>query len=451
MKDIKNYLLSALVFLLFFTANIQAKNNNAHLVIEHWDTKNGAHVFFVKAPEIPMVDISVVFAAGSSYDNQYLGLASLVNSMLEEGTTTHHANEISSGFDSVGAEFSADIDQDMAEIKLRSLVDPKYFNKALSLFTEVLTQANFPIDALQRIKQQTLASIQLEQQSPSTVAAQAFFHAIYGDHPYGHATDGNLTTVPTFSRELVVNFYHQFYVAKNADIIMVGDLNLADAKAIAEKITKNLPEGSPAPKLTRASVNASPNYQFISFPSEQNTILLGQISIAPNDPDYLPLMLGNRILGGEPLSSILFNEVRNKRGLAYAVSSQFSPLKYDGPFYIGLKTRSGESKHAIDVVEAVLSHFIDKGPTLNELEAAKKNVMGSFPIKIASNSGILANVTQIAFYHLPLNFLNNYLEKVSVISVNDVTSAFKKHIQPQLMKTIVVGGNDPRAHVTTAK
>jgi zinc protease len=434
------------LLLMFITSSVYADKPATNVMIEHWQTKNGAQIYFVHSPVIPMIDIQVVFAAGSAYDGKQWGIASLVNSMLGEGSVAHNADQISDSFDSVGAQFSQGIDQDIAQLKLRSLTMPKYLNPALATFVELLNKPNFPVDALQRVKQQTLAGIQLGEQTPSVIASEAFLHEVYHDHPYAHPTEGTVNNVQSFTQADVKAFYQRFYVAKNADVIMVGNISRQQAENIAEQIVGNLPSGESAPRLSMAQNNEQAQYQFISFPAKQDTIVIGQVGIDLRDPKRFALMVGNEILGGEPLSSILFSEVRNKRGLVYQVSSQFSPLRYRGPFYIELQSRADQAKSAMQVAKQALANFIQQGPTAAQLTEAQRNMIGSFPLRISSNASILDSVTAIAFYGMPLDYLNTYTQNVQSVTADQVKSAFQQTVHSNKMKIIVVGASDPASH-----
>ena len=427
------------IFIAFMSSFSFAANKKPVLNIQHWTTPNGAHVYFVRAPEIPMVDVQVDFAVGSAYDGKSWGLASFVNSMLNEGTSKQSANQIAKVLDSVGAQVSGSVNRDMAVFSLRTLVEPAYLKKALATYTSILTQSSFPEKAFLRVKNLTLASIQSQQQSPRTVAVDAFYHAVYGTFPYAHASMGTMATVSALTPAQAKQFYGQYYVARNADVVIVGDVTRLQAQAIANQVVKPLPEGKSVSTLVRAKNTGKSTIQHIAFPSTQNTIMLGQVGVTRTNPHYFPLIVGNRILGGSPLTSILFEQVRNERGLTYGVTSQFVPLQYRGPFVIALQTRAAQANDALKVVRQVLNQFIKQGPTQPQLEAAKQNMLGSFPLLLSTNQSILANVTNIAFYHLPLDYLDNYRDRIRAVTAKQVKQAFQETLDPKQMKTVMVG------------
>ncbi|MCW8928370.1 MAG: insulinase family protein, partial [Gammaproteobacteria bacterium] len=152
--------------------------------IQHWRTDNGARVYFVEAPELPMVDIRVVFDAGAARDGDLPGLAMLTNGMLEEGAGGLDADTIARRFASLGARFSASSHRDMATAGLRTLTKPELLQPAMETFTLLLSQPDFPRDALERVRKQMLTGLQHEEQQPDEIASKAFYRALYGDHPY---------------------------------------------------------------------------------------------------------------------------------------------------------------------------------------------------------------------------------------------------------------------------
>ncbi len=237
---------------LFISLNLFASESTPLVNIQHWDTKNGAKVYFVRASEIPMLDIQVVFAAGSSYDGQAWGLASFTNSMLAEGTATQNADQIAAAFDRVGAQYPNGVDRDMAMLSLRSLTRPDFLKPALKAFADVLVGPTFPQKAFIRVKHQLLSNIEYNEQSPNVVASKAFYSAIYGTHPYSHPPEGTIKTINAITNDEVKSFYQKFYVANNANVVIVGDLTCKQAQGIAAQVIGALPTGKPVPVLPKA-------------------------------------------------------------------------------------------------------------------------------------------------------------------------------------------------------
>ena len=262
---------------------------------------------------------------------------------------------------------------------------------------------------------------------------------MYGSHPYASPILGNKTSIEQVSEEQILNFYHHNYVAKNAMIAIVGNVTQAKAMSIAEQLSGMLALGNASLPMKAPSMPHIKNHIIkVSYPSKQTTIFLGQIGIAIKDPDYFPLVVGNQILGGGILTSKLFNEVRDKRGLCYGINSGFKPLQAAGPFFIVLQTRRDQAANALSLSQQTLKNFLAKGPTSQELQGAKQALIGSFPSSIASNEGILAATEKIGFYQLPLNYLDTYQQKINSVNLEQIRHAFQR-IKPEKMIVVMLG------------
>ncbi len=409
------------------------------LDIQYWKTSQGTPVYFVHTPELPMIDTRIIFTAGSAYDDKQWGIASLVTSMLDEGTKSHNADQIADVFDQVGAEFSNQTDRDVTTLSLRSLSDPKYFTSALQMFTEVLGQANFPQQAFSRVKQQTLSAINQEQQNPFSVATNAFYQNLYDDNAYSHTTLGTAQTINALTQDQARAFYQRYFVSANAKIILVGDLDRPHAEKIAEQLMAALPKGTPAPALNIGNKNPGTGMRPIEFPSQQTTIITGQLGIDRQNPEYFPLMVGNYLLGVMPLGSLLFEQVRNQHGLAYDVSSSFSLMTYRGPFVIVLQTRTAEKNQALNIAQQVLRQYTAEGPKPEQLQMAKQNIVNHFPLNLATNEQIGSVLAQMAINQRPLDYLDTYQDKVNAVSATQIKQAFQTYINPDKLLTVTVG------------
>ncbi len=418
---------------------VVASAAHAALDIEHWTTKNGARVYFVAAPEIPIVDVRFVFNAGSARDGDTPGVARLVGQLLTEGAGDWDANEFHDRLADTGAEFSSGALRDMAWVALRSLSDPQYLEPSLELMGEVLARPRFDDDAVARNKANALVHIKREQQSPSAVADKAFYRAVYRDHPYASPLSGTEASVTAIERADIVGFHQRFYVARNATVAIVGDLSRDAAAAIAERLSAGMKAGAAPPALTPVAALGTAQEHRVEFPSIQSHVLIGQPGLKRGDADYFPLLVGNHVLGGGGLVSILFDEVREKRGLSYSVNSHFSPMSELGPFTASLQTDNSQQDEAVAVLRDQLRKFVAEGPTPAALEAAKQNLIGGFPLRIDSNSKIVEYLSMIGFYDLPLDYLNTFAEHVAGVTVENVRSAFKRRLDPAKMVTVIVG------------
>lgn len=406
---------------------------------EKWQTANGVRVVFYPAQEVPMLDISLAFAAGSSYDGSQYGLSSLTSHMISQGNAGQDANTIAESLADTGAQFNIETTRDMVILNLRTLVSKDALALSSKTLAQIINHPDFPDEAFTREKKQLLMAIEQSQESPEEIAELTFFKALYQGHPYAHPVNGTKETLKTISKNQLLEFYRRYYVGSNAVLVMVGDINSEKAHQLAAQLTKELPKGNPAKPVTQAPQLMQAEKFTTPFPSSQTMIRLGQMGIDHHNPHYFPLMVGNYILGGGSLVSRLAVEVREKRGLTYGVDSQFSPMPGEGPFLISLSTRNEQSKQALDIIQNVLHTYISEGPSEQELEAAKQYLIGSYPLSLASNRSIATLLLRMTFYHLPDDYLDTYVAHIKSVTKDEIKEAFKQQINPDKLLLVTVG------------
>jgi len=432
------------ISLLTITVNMSAfaenpADNSKVLTIQHWQTNNNANVYFVNLPELPIIDIDVIFNAGSAYDDKKYGLANLTNTMIGQSARQLSADQIAENFDNVAADFDVSAHRDSATIHLRSLTKPELLQPALKTFTTVVAEPSFDSKSFKRVKNQTLQAILQEEQTPSAIADNLFFNAVYNGYPYAHPTIGDTNTVKKLTPEDLLAFYKKYYVGSNTTIVIVGDVTHIQAEQIANQITKKMPKGKPIAKLTTPSYQPKQKIIHGDYPASQTYIRMGQLGISRNNKDYFPLYVGNYILGGGVLVSRLFKEVRETKGLTYNVYSYFLPMKQKGPFLVSLQTRTNVTNQAISLIKQQVQDFNNKGPSATELTAAKQNIIGGFPLLLDSNEAILSQVANIAFYGLPLTYLDTYRDNINNVSIDDIKNAFNQYVNVNDMVVVTVG------------
>jgi zinc protease len=413
----------------------------AALPIEHWDTSTGARVYFIASHDLPMLDVSVDFPAGSGRDTRDTnGLAGLTQRLMRLGADSMSEDDVARQMADVGANLAGTFDLDRAGYALRTLSSEPEQRQALGVLARVLQAPSFPATVVEREKARVIAALKESDTKPDSIAARAFMELVFRDHPYALRGAGEPATVAKLTRDDLVTFYRTHYTADRAVIAVVGDVTRERAAQIAEELTRELPRASIAPQgLPPVAPLSTAVEREIEHPSAQAHILIGQPGLTRNDPDYFPLWVGNYVLGGGGFSSRLSEEVRQKRGLSYSVYSYFLPYQQPGPFQIGLQTRGDQAKEALAVVRDVLREFVASGPTERELQGAKQNIIGGFALRIDTNRKVQDYVRVIGFYDLPLDYLDTFTAKVDAVTVDQIREAFRRRIQPDVMVTVMVG------------
>jgi zinc protease len=407
--------------------------------IETWTTDRGAKVLFVHAPEIPMLDVRLVFDAGSARDGSKPGVTSFTNALLEEGAGDWNADQIAERLEGVGAQLEVGSLRDMAWVAVRTLTEAQAMDTALETLAAVVAKPHFAEEDLSRQRQAILAGLLEDEQSPGSMGKKQLYQLVFGDHPYAHDPAGTRASVESITRADIQQAHRRLYVARNGLVAIVGDVDRRQAESIADQVTRDLPVGEAVPALPTVASLDKAIVRKISFPSTQSHLYLGQPGMKRKDPDYFPLYVGNHILGGSGLVSILSDEVREKRGLSYSVYSSFLPMRQTGIFQLGLQTKNDQADGALKVVKQTLQRYIDEGPTEDELKEAKQNITGGFPLHIASNSDIVTYLALIGFYDLPLDYLDTVVAKVRAVTREQIRDAFRRRLDPDRMVFVQVG------------
>lgn len=443
-KNIKKIVVLNLTLLVLSPAVIFSKNADAAVKIQKWQTLTGAEVYFVEDHDLPIVDVSVNFAAGSARDTaEKSGVAGITKYLMTLGAAGMTDEVIANNMADIGAVLGGEFDADRAAFKLRTLSSEREKLQALDVFTKILQKPDFPDTVLTREKARIISGLQESATQPESISSKAFMTAMYGTHPYSLDESGEVDTVSKIKREDLQAFYGKYYGAKGSVIAMMGDLTREQANKIADDISSGMPQVAEAQPIAAIMLPTNAIEQRIAHPASQSHILLGYPGMKRGDPDLFPLYLGNYILGGGGFVSRLTEEVREKRGLVYSVYSYFMPMAELGPFQIGLQTKKDQADAALKLVHETLDKFMKNGVTEAELKAAKANIIGGFPMRIDSNSKILDYLAVIGFYKLPLNYLDEYNKKVASVTTAQIKEAFNRRIKPENFVTIIVG--DPNA------
>ena len=410
----------------------------ATVKIEQWQTKGGANVLYVHAPELPMLDIQVSFDAGSARDGEQWGLASMTSALLGLKTSQYDETELSQKINDLGAQISGGAGRDSIFFSLRTLTRDSILTPALSLFNATLTDSVFDQSIFDREQQRRLVGLKRQLLNPSTVASQAFWKELYGEHPYAHPVYGTVEKIEGLKLNDLEAFYKQYVVTQNAYIAIVGNVDKKQAKAISEQLLKGLPKGQKPEPIAPPVALTKAKELVIEFDSSQTHFKQGQIGVERGHPDYYALFLGNHLLGGSGFGSLLMEEVREKRGLVYGVGSGFSPMKQPGPWLVSLSTKNDSALEAKKVVNDTLNAFM-KDFDQRHFDAIKDNLIGGFPLRLDSNGKIISYIGMIGFYGLPLDYLDAFPKKIKALTKQQVLEAWSRHIDPNKMLTIMVG------------
>ena len=224
--------INRLVLLILFFSSYA----HAELSIQNWKTPNGSQVYFVENHSLPVVDVNVMFSAGSVRDSkQTNGVASMTNHLMFSGSAGMSEQKLMNSFADIGAQIGSNFNRDQSSFSLRTLSEEK--SEAIELFKVVLQKPNFDKEILDREAKRYVANIAQAETMPEAIATKRFMKSIYGEHPYGFPSSGTIDSINRIKVVHLKKFYKEFYVANQADIVIVGDVTKAEAELIAKDIS----------------------------------------------------------------------------------------------------------------------------------------------------------------------------------------------------------------------
>lgn len=417
--------------------------------VQDWRTRAGLRTLFIQASELPVVDIRLTFDAGSARDQSVVpggsGLASLVASMLDEGTRTQSTDQIAAQFEALGAQYSAQAYRDMFTVELRVLSDPNLLQPAVQQLLSLLADAQFPEDSLARIRANLAVGQQQREESPAAMAGLRFWRELYGSHPYAEPPTGTAASLARISRQHLIEFKQRYLVRGNASLALTGQLTPQQARALAEQISQTLPAGPAAPPLPTPAALAQARTVQVPFASTQAQVVMGQLGLARSDPDLPAVLLGNEILGGGDFNALLMKELRQKRGLTYGAYSSFVPMHVPGPFSVSFSTRSDQAGTAVTLARQTLRQALQDGLDPVQFAEAREGLINGYPLGLASNASLNAMLGMMGFYGLPGSYLSDYPAQLQALTPAQVQDALRRHLNPDALLTVVVGPVAPAA------
>ena len=404
--------------------------------------ENGLVLFLLEDRELPLISVEVMVRTGSIFEPaEKIGLAGLTGALLRTGgTTTRTGDEIDIWVDQTAAELGVSIGLDAGVASLDIL--KKDFDAGLALLADMLIRPAFNAEKIEVARAAALEGIRRRNDRPASVVSRMFNKQIYGaKNPYGRETTE--ATVTAITRSDIVAFHQKYFVPNNVMIALSGDF---DRTEMVEKIKQQFgswPRRAVEFPAVAAVVDPVPGVYLVSMPIVQTQVRMGHLSVRQDDPDYFALSIMNDLLGGGGFASRIFDEVRTKRGFAYAAGSVLRP----GNFERGLFMAYGETKSATtyQMIEATIEQIRkmrEAKVTPDELERARAGFLNSLIFSFAQSSHIVGRRMSLEYYGLPEDFLERFRDGVAKVTADDILRVAQTHLHPDRMVILAVG--DPR-------
>lgn len=402
----------------------------------------GEQVWFVEDHTLPMIAMTVAFPAGSAYDPAAKpGLAAFTANLLDEGAGKLNSTQFQTALSNRAIKLSIAPERDWLVISLVTLSDNA--RDAFQLLGMALSRPRFDAEAINRVRAQTLSGLAQDNEDPANVAGKGFAAAYFHNHPYGHPISGTPQSVAAIGAGDLKGFAAGHWLRSDMRISVAGDV---DEKTLAGLL--NLAFGAlparPAPALPPVGRVGQSGVEIIPMPVPQPTAIFGEPGLLRADRDFIPGYVANYILGGGGFSSRLTDEVREKRGLTYDVSTSLESYRKAGVIEGEVATRADGMRQTLDVIRQTFSDYAANGPTDKELADAKTYLTGSFPLAFSSNVGIAGQLNAFQRAGLPASYVQKRNALIDAVTIDDVRRVAKRLFDPARL-TIVIGGSLPPA------
>ena len=405
--------------LIFLAATAAAQENAPPKVLGvRQQLPNGLVWLYSEQHSLPLVSVKVMIRTGVLRDPAgKAGLDNLTALMLTQGTKQKSATQIAEQVDSLGAKLAAGGSDDYASVSLTVLKNN--LQPALDLLKDVLFNPVFDSDEIKHKIAQLRATFQTDEDEPGIVAARAFRQRLFGDNPYAHPVKGTPENLATIDRKDLVAFHDRFYRPNNAIVTVVGDLSPEEAKDCVTRTFGDWKPGTiPEMRLPAAPEVKSPERIIIDKNITQANIIWGHLGITRDNPDFYAVQLLNYILGGGGFSSRLLDNIRENRGLAYSVDSEFEAGLQPGAFEVNLETKNQSAQEAVNLVRREVEQIRAKPVSDAELKDAKSYLIGSFPAKMDSVARRAALMAYVELYGLGLDYPWRYPSLIQNITTS---------------------------------
>lgn len=408
------------------------------VAVKNLDMGKNVQVWYVEDHTLPLISMTVALPAGSAYDPEDKpGLANFAADLLNEGAGNLDSQAYQTALSNRAIRMSINPERDYLVISILTLSENA--KEAFRLLGLALTRPRFDAEAISRVRAQILSAIKQEDEDPGTVAAKGFFATFFQDHPYGHAVSGDADAVAHIGRNDIKTFAQTHWVRNGLRIAVSGDADAETLKVLIGSAFGKLASRWP-PALPPVKRMGAPGVHVIPMPVPQPTAIFAVPGLLRSDRDFIPGYVANYILGGGGFSSRLMQEVREKRGLTYGITTAMESYRKAGIVVGQVATKAGGMRQTIDVVRATMKDFVAGGPTDKELSDAKTYLTGSFPMAFSSNVGIASQLNSFQRAGLPIGYVEKRNALINAVTVDDVKRVAARLFSPAKL-TIVIGGS----------
>jgi zinc protease len=404
--------------------------------IERVVSAGGIEAWLVHEPAVPLIAIDFAFAGGAAQDPVgKAGTANLVASMLDEGAGDLDSKTFHARLERKAIELAFQAQRDTFRGTLRTLTENR--DEAFEYLRLSLTAPRFDPTDVEIIRGQIVSTVRRATTSPSDIANQRWWETAFPHHPYGRAVDGTLESVPAITIADLKDYSRRVLARSNLKIAIVGDIDAETVKVMLDRVFGGLPAQPVLALVADVSPQGLGRRVVASLDVPQTVVVFGGPGIARKDPDFMAAYIVNQILGGGAFSSRLFQEVREKRGLAYSVSESLLWLNHTALFLGGTATRADRAAETVDLIEKEIHRLAENGPTADELAKAKAYLNGSFALNLDTSSKIASLLVQLQLDDIGIDYFTRRPQLIGAVTLDDARRVAKRLLDSGLLVTVV--------------
>jgi zinc protease len=404
--------------------------------IERVVSPGGIEAWLVREPSIPLVALNFAFRGGASQDPAAKpGVGNMTASLLDEGAGELDSRAFHERIDRNAAELRFSVTNDYFSGSIRMLRDRQ--DQSIELLRLALNEPRFDADAIERTRAQILAGLRRDSTNPNRIAGRNWWNTAFPGHPYGRPSNGTLESVPTITAEDIGSYARRVLTRANLKVAAVGDIDAATLGQTLDRVFGSLPANGNLTAVPEAAPTAAGRRLVVQLDVPQSVVQLGGAGVMRKDRDFMPAYVVNHILGGGSFTSRLYDEVREKRGLAYGVYSYLLTLKHSALFMVGTQASADRTGEALALIEAQIRRMVDEGPTEDELAKAKAYLKGSYALNFDTSTKIANVLLNIQLDDLGIDYIDKRNGLIDAVTIDDARRAAKRLAQGGTFVTVV--------------
>jgi zinc protease len=418
-------------------AAMMSTPSHAAAKIQHLISPGGIEAWFVQDATVPLVAMEFGISGGAAQDPaDKSGVGNLVAGLIDEGSGDLDSKTFHERLDRRAIELSFSVTRDYFRGSMRMLKDNR--DEAFDLLRMSLTSPHFDSGDVERIRTQVLSGLKRDTSNPSALASRKFLQIAFGDHPYGRPSNGSLESVPNITIADLKDYVRRVLAKENLKIAVVGDIDAASLGRLLDQTFGALPAKASLTPVPDIEATRPPVREFIPLDVPQTLVMFGGPGIRRNDPNFMSAFVVNHILGGGALSSRLYREVREKRGLAYSVYDSLLWMDHSALFIGNTGTRADRASETVDAVNTEVRRMAEDGPTQEELDEAKSYIKGSRMLSLDTSSKLASAMLQYQLDRLPIDYFEKRNAVVDAVTLDDAKKVAQR-LWGRGLLTVIVG------------